>query len=88
MNNDPKLKDFVKRGTHIHPKHKEDILYLLIPMTILSCILIAAGLVGLIKLIGFKMFVNSIFLILVSVLWFWCTYKIFRYFKQHGKAER
>ena len=51
MNSNPKLKDFVKRGTNIHPKHKEDLLYLLIPMTILSCLLIAAGIVGLIKLL-------------------------------------
>lgn len=50
MNSDPKLKDFVKRGTNIHPKHKEDLLYLLIPMTILVCILIAAGIVGIVKL--------------------------------------
>ena len=47
----PKLKDFVKRGTNIHPKHKEDLLYLLIPLTLLSIIFIVAGFVGIVKLV-------------------------------------
>lgn len=53
MNSNPKLKDFVKRGTNIHPKHKDDLFYLLIPLSIVSLIVALSGLVGIAKLIQY-----------------------------------
>lgn len=50
--NDPKLKDYIKRG--MHPEHFKDLFYLVIPLMLLSCLITAALIVGILKLVELK----------------------------------
>lgn len=55
MNNNLKLGGDYHKTTKfvLHDQHKHDLLYLLIPITIASCIVVTIGLVGLIRLIAY-----------------------------------
>lgn len=51
MKDQIKLGDWKKEPNRLHPKHREDLFYLLLPLTIVSCVLLAAGFVGLLKML-------------------------------------
>lgn len=50
--NEPKLKDYIKRG--MHPEHLKDLFYLVIPLMVVSCLITAALIVGILKLVELK----------------------------------